>query len=83
MNTGEQVKEDYTTIITNGEDNMAAIKIPQQEEIVNLNQGAINAVPKPPHSPNSSGGSLKSLQTKGKSYQNHKALPNSVEFLAI
>ena len=72
VNAGDQVKEDDTTIITTGEDNMAAIEIPQQEEIANLNQGGVNAVPKPTHSPSSSGGSLKSLQTKGESYQNQE-----------
>ena len=63
------------TTITTGEDNMADIKIPQQEEISNLNQGGVNAAPKPSHSPSSSGGSLKSLETKEKSYQNQEALP--------
>ena len=67
VNAGDQVKDDDTTTITTGEDNMADIEIPQQEEIANLNQGGVNAAPKPTHSPSSSGGSLKSLQTKGKS----------------
>ena len=68
-NAINQVKEDGMTITSTGEDNMAAVEIPQQDKIVNINQGGINAVPKPPHSPRSSGGSPKSLQTKGRSYQ--------------
>ena len=84
VNVGDQVKEDDMTTITTGGDNMAYIEIPQQEEIANLNQGGFNADPKPIHSPSSSGGSLKSLQIKGKSYQNQEALPKlSGKILAI
>ena len=54
---------------------MADIEISQQEELANINQGGINAAPKPTHSPSSSGGSIKSLQTEEKSYQNQEALP--------
>ena len=54
-------------------DNGAAVEIPQQEEINNLNQGGVNPVNKPPNSPRSSGGSSKSLQIKERRYHNQKA----------
>ena len=75
FNAGDQVKDNDTTTITTGEDNMADIEIPQQEDITNLNQGGVNAAPKPTHSPCSSGRSIKSLQTEERSYQNQEALP--------
>ena len=75
VNAGDKGKEDDMTTITPGEDNTADIKIPKQEEIVNLNQGGVNAAPKPTHSPSSSGESIKSLQTEEESFQNQEALP--------
>ena len=74
VNAGDQVKEEDMTTITTGDDNMADIEIPQQEEKANLNQGGVNAAPKPTHSPSSSGESIKSLQTEEESYQNQEAL---------
>ena len=74
VNAGDKGKEDDMTTIIPGEDNTADIKIPKQEEIVNLNQGGINAAPKPTHSPSSSGESIKSLQTEEESYQKQEAL---------
>ena len=73
VNAGDKDKEDDTTAVTTGENNMADLKIPEQEEIANLNQGGVNTAPKPTHSP--SGESIKSLQIKGKSYQDQEALP--------
>ena len=84
VNAGDQVKDDDTTTITTGEDNMADIEIPQQEEIANLNQGGVNAAPKPTHSPSSSGGSLKSLELKKRVTKTRKLCPNSLaKLLAI
>ena len=80
INAGDKDKEDDTTAVTTGESNMADFKIPEQEEFVNLNQGGVNTAPKPTHSP--SGETIKSLLTKGKSYQNQEALPKlSVKIL--
>ena len=73
VNAGDKDKEDDTTAVTTGENNTADLKIPEQEEIANLNQGGVNTAPKPTHSP--SGESIKSLQIKGKSYQDQEALP--------
>ena len=60
VNAGDKGKEDDTTTVAPGENNMADIEIPQQEEIASLNQRGVNAVPKPTHSPSSCAESIKS-----------------------